>query len=110
MGQGHLVTPPCFFFKQKTAYEISTRDWSSDVRSSDLTLGINENLFYIQLERLLSDEETNADRKSVVQGKSVDLGGRRIIKKTKQTSQTHRVRDHGAYPEPASHARPGQLP
>src|ERR1044071_4322536 len=26
----------CFFFKQKTAYEISTRDWSSDVCSSDL--------------------------------------------------------------------------
>src|ERR1044071_1074303 len=29
-----------FFFKQKTAYEISNRDWSSDVCSSDL--GINE--------------------------------------------------------------------
>src|SRR5690606_40069776 len=27
-----------FFFKQKTAYEIS-RDWSSDVCSSDLTRG-----------------------------------------------------------------------
>src|SRR5213594_4123546 len=26
-----------FFFKQKTAYEISVRDWSSDVCSSDLT-------------------------------------------------------------------------
>src|ERR1044071_10070653 len=25
-----------FVFKQKTAYEISTRDWSSDVCSSDL--------------------------------------------------------------------------
>ncbi len=25
-----------FFFKQKTAYEILTRDWSSDVCSSDL--------------------------------------------------------------------------
>src|SRR5216110_2017545 len=25
-----------FFFKQKTAYEISSRDWSSDVCSSDL--------------------------------------------------------------------------
>src|SRR5213594_3834859 len=30
-----------FFFKQKTAYEISVRDWSSDVCSSDLgTLGL----------------------------------------------------------------------
>ena len=27
---------PIFFFKQKTAYEISECDWSSDVCSSDL--------------------------------------------------------------------------
>ena len=26
-----------FFFKQKTAYELCGRDWSSDVCSSDLT-------------------------------------------------------------------------
>src|SRR5213075_3508316 len=26
-----------FFFKQKTAYEITRRDWSSDVCSSDLS-------------------------------------------------------------------------
>src|SRR3546814_16049975 len=29
-----------FFFKQKTAYEMRISDWSSDVCSSDLTLGI----------------------------------------------------------------------
>src|SRR5213075_3074461 len=28
-----------FFFKQKTAYEITRRDWSSDVCSSDLPAG-----------------------------------------------------------------------
>src|SRR5213075_3410258 len=28
-----------FFFKHKTAYEITRRDWSSDVCSSDLLLG-----------------------------------------------------------------------
>src|SRR5213075_3332220 len=28
-----------FFFKQKTAYEITRRDWSSDVCSSDLLDG-----------------------------------------------------------------------
>ena len=28
-----------FFFKQKTAYEIGTGDWSSDVCSSDLFRG-----------------------------------------------------------------------
>src|ERR1043166_10058180 len=27
-----------FFFKQKTAYEIPKRDWSSDVCSSDLSI------------------------------------------------------------------------
>ena len=27
-----------FFFKQKTAYEVCGRDWSSDVCSSDLPL------------------------------------------------------------------------
>src|SRR3546814_4350794 len=30
----------CFFFKQKTAYEMRISDWSSDVCSSDLTTGI----------------------------------------------------------------------
>jgi hypothetical protein len=29
-----------FFFKQKTAYEMSRCDWSSDVCSSDLPLGV----------------------------------------------------------------------
>ena len=35
-----------FFFKQKTAYEIGTGDWSSDVCSSDLSplYGRYENL------------------------------------------------------------------
>ena len=39
----HLLVPASysslvlfFFFKQKTAYEIGTGDWSSDVCSSDL--------------------------------------------------------------------------
>ena len=31
-----LVNFCFFFFKQKTAYEIVSRDWSSDVCSSDL--------------------------------------------------------------------------
>src|SRR3546814_9898510 len=32
----------CFFFKQKTAYEMRISDWSSDVCSSDLLLGAEE--------------------------------------------------------------------
>ena len=31
-----------FFFKQKTAYEIGTGDWSSDVCSSDLAISCNK--------------------------------------------------------------------
>ena len=31
-----------FFFKQKTAYEMCGRDWSSDVCSSDLGSGEGE--------------------------------------------------------------------
>src|SRR3546814_6457695 len=30
----------CFFFKQKTAYEMRISDWSSDVCSSDLMDGV----------------------------------------------------------------------
>ena len=32
----HTIVFFFFFFKQKTAYEIVSRDWSSDVCSSDL--------------------------------------------------------------------------
>ena len=34
-----------FFFKQKTAYEIGTGDWSSDVCSSDLTVIFSKTYF-----------------------------------------------------------------
>src|SRR3546814_2996260 len=33
-----LLCLSCFFFKQKTAYEMRISDWSSDVCSSDLYL------------------------------------------------------------------------
>src|SRR3546814_10899321 len=33
---GELSSDVCFFFKQKTAYEMRISDWSSDVCSSDL--------------------------------------------------------------------------
>src|SRR3546814_5192222 len=32
----YAVSSYCFFFKQKTAYEMRISDWSSDVCSSDL--------------------------------------------------------------------------
>src|SRR5216110_1269126 len=40
-----------FFFKQKTAYEISSRDWSSDVCSSDLGGGIAAGVAFYLLGR-----------------------------------------------------------
>ncbi len=39
-----------FFFKQKTAYEIGTGDWSSDVCSSDLKFSFH------RLEHIRHDE------------------------------------------------------
>ena len=36
VGKELMVDVFFFFFKQKTAYEIGTGDWSSDVCSSDL--------------------------------------------------------------------------
>src|SRR3546814_6364101 len=35
----------CFFFKQKTAYEMRISDWSSDVCSSDLIQAILAQMF-----------------------------------------------------------------
>src|SRR3546814_2402004 len=37
-----LVVGVCFFFKQKTAYEMRISDWSSDVCSSDLLATLRE--------------------------------------------------------------------
>src|SRR3546814_17026451 len=101
----------CFFFKQKTAYEMRISDWSSDVCSSDLYLGDPLNAIEeigaaeFQAFRHVSDvprqqsfsaEEVAAllkDRKSVVKGKSVsvrvDLGGLSIIKKKKTQHNIH---------------------
>src|ERR1043166_4083874 len=45
-----------FFFKQKTAYEIPKRDWSSDVCSSDLVGG------EVEGERVVDDRATRHGR------------------------------------------------
>src|SRR5213075_3562691 len=75
-----------FCFKQKTAYEITRRDWSSDVCSSDLRARAGPPTWTPPAGRGAAAAR-RGDRKSVVQGKSVpccvDLGGRRIIKKKK---------------------------
>src|SRR5580765_962713 len=70
-----------FFFSSRRRHTRWTGDWSSDVCSSDLngptalkTSGCTTAASRAAFPR---------DRKSVVEGKSVDLGGRRIIPKKK---------------------------
>src|SRR3546814_18741403 len=80
------------FFKQKTAYEVRSSDWSSDVCFSDLLLGDmarppGPQVVAVGYVDVMAQHvaQRPVDRKSVVSGKSVsvrvDLGGRRIIKK-----------------------------
>src|SRR3546814_4346667 len=50
----------CFFFKQKTAYEMRISDWSSDVCSSDLAgrqfaFDVQAVLVFFSLEPLTND-------------------------------------------------------
>src|SRR6267378_8600440 len=79
-------TRPRFFFSSRRLHTISLRDWSSDVCSSDLSSpsrSIAERAARADRRSSPSGDST-IDRKSVVKGKSVDLGGRRIIKKKKK--------------------------
>src|SRR5213594_845310 len=53
-----------FFFKQKTAYEISVRDWSSDVCSSDLGVSGNKPLVSRSAgNRLLTEAPRSEERR-----------------------------------------------
>ena len=79
-----------FFFKQKTAYEIYQCDWSSDVCSSDLcaaagvvfigpTAAAIRSMGSKSAAKKIMEKAGRSEERRV--GKSVDLGGRRIIKK-----------------------------
>src|SRR3712207_9155688 len=97
-----------FFFSSRRRHTRYWRDWSSDVCSSDLsqaaglfaaieaaTTGERGSADALAAaaktakapafdgDRLRAEVLALADRKSGVEGKSVDLGGRRIIKKKK---------------------------
>src|SRR6187431_1842696 len=68
MSELGCATTQFFFFKQKTAYEITVRDWSSDVCSSDLSVGLNE----VDLDALGEEE---ADVETVkAEDDEIDLG------------------------------------
>src|SRR2546429_9823518 len=74
-----------FFFSSRRRHTRCSRDWSSDVCSSDLhAASFGAHVEGAHLCVLGKAVGGHGDRKSVVQGKSVDLGGRRIIKKKKK--------------------------
>src|SRR6059036_4015024 len=80
----------CFFFTQKTAYELTYGDWSSDVCSSDLPPPRRSRRWRRPAARSpwarTTWPRTRSEERRV--GKSVvgcvDLGGRRSIKKKKK--------------------------
>src|SRR3712207_9132898 len=94
----------CVFFSSRRRHTRYWRDWSSDVCSSDLAAwctssdchesgGLlrggagrrNDGRWRGRLQG--GRAAARLDRKSVVEGKRGDLGGRRIIKKKKQVGQ-----------------------
>src|SRR3546814_10121469 len=75
-----LVDGVCFFFKQKTAYEMRISDWSSDVCSSDLaakTIGMLQpsNVKLTQLERIFEMRTGKQYLESLRGGRKVYVGG-----------------------------------
>src|SRR3546814_4994252 len=58
---------PCFFFKQKTAYEMRISDWSSDVCSSDLRVRLCIGRTEIVAERgqILEVEDVRSEERRV---------------------------------------------
>src|SRR3546814_16737104 len=58
----------CFFFKQKTAYEMRISDWSSDVCSSDLDHGRKQEALRRALDqdRLVGEEQVTARQREIL--------------------------------------------
>src|ERR1017187_10979761 len=56
-------------------------DWSSDVCSSDLFAANPDGTVQLRSKGLVRPDKEEIDRKRVVWGKSVDLGGGRLFKK-----------------------------
>src|SRR3712207_9166286 len=101
-----------FLFSSRRRHTRYWRDWSSDVCSSDLHHSGSEpraapdlhpvgavprcsqhRPYVVEVGDVCREEPGEAevsDRKSVVEGKSVDLGGRRIIKKNSYQLTSYR--------------------
>src|SRR2546429_9081163 len=86
-----------FFFSSRRRHTRCSRDWSSDVCSSDLKVwkdhedhAADEQVALLGLPPVRErDHPDHAEHRSEERrvGKSVDLGGRRIIKKKKKKNQ-----------------------
>src|SRR2546422_10755208 len=86
-----------FFFSSRRRHTRCSRDWSSDVCSSDLIPDAQAELAEAWLPHqrscqepdrfLLGNSASRCRSEERRVGKSVDLGGRRIIKKKKEESQ-----------------------
>src|SRR3712207_9319540 len=95
----------CFFFSSRRRHTRYWRDWSSDVCSSDLQASLTTQpraltsrlpSSAVQGRRVREgrdsqeqDDEERSEERRV--GKSVDLGGRRIIKKKNKGEQIRRT-------------------
>src|SRR4030066_1291496 len=80
-----------FFFSSRRRHTRFKCDWSSDVCSSDLPAPGGDGYetqaaYFVEGVRAGRMPEQRSEERRV--GKSVDLGGRRIIKKKKKTSES----------------------
>ena len=83
-----------FFFKQKTAYEIVSRDWSSDVCSSDLVFSATDNLKNLKLHHINYDhnmslwDDFRQNRRPKVFREKIAIFPRRVPGNTCKTLKT----------------------
>src|SRR3954467_16007614 len=89
-----------FFFSSRRRHTILSFDWSSDVCSSDLRCGCSACRASTPTTGTRSSPRA-ARSEERREGKRVDLGGRRIIKKKKP----HVAKNHTATAPPAAEAR-----
>src|SRR2546429_4833074 len=100
MAYAQTVRCIFFFFSSRRRHTRCSRDWSSDVCSSDLWHSYSDSHPCRRCDRWswggIQDcpkgsgrplRASEQDRKSVGKGKGVDLGGRRIIKKKKKRTR-----------------------
>src|SRR5438105_10174906 len=83
-----------FFFSSRRRHTRSTRDWSSDVCSSDLDVLGNRPRHGVDVGGFRDYATAVAGRSEERRvGKSVDLGGRRINKKKKKREKKRNGKD-----------------